>query len=44
MSLRAIPATERPALFADLQTLEEAQLRIDYERHKRERAKKPARK
>jgi hypothetical protein len=42
MSLRAIPATDRPALFADLQTLEEAQLRIDYERRQREQAKKPA--
>jgi hypothetical protein len=44
MILRGVPNRARPALFADLQTLEEAQLRIDYEHRQREQAKKPARK
>ena len=42
MDLQAVPQEERPGLFADLQTLEQAQLQVSHQRLAQERAKQSA--
>lgn len=42
MDIQAIPRAERPALFADIQTLEQAQLRVTHDRLAAERDKEKA--
>jgi len=42
MDLQAIPRADRPGLFADLQTLEQAQLQVSHQRLAQERAKQSA--
>lgn len=42
MELRAVPASEQPALFADLQILEREHVRLECERLKRDATKPPS--
>jgi hypothetical protein len=42
MDLQAIPRADRPGLFADLQTLEQAHLQVSHQRLAQERAKQTA--